>query len=69
MKSAGYEVGDPVEKVKTLKHRWNAVYVENHWRLVFPHWAFIGLAGHISGLYTSVEKDGKTNSDRSIYHA
>jgi len=51
-KSMSYQVGDDVDKVRALSNYWNAVYVEEEWRLVFPLWAYRNVA--IKGLFLSI---------------
>ncbi|XP_060074409.1 lim and transglutaminase domain protein ltd-1-like [Ylistrum balloti] len=55
-KAAGYEVGDSQDVVATQHNRWNGVYVDGEWRLVFPLWAFSAISGHSTGKYTLVER-------------
>ncbi|XP_033750476.1 hillarin-like [Pecten maximus] len=57
-KAAGYEVGDGQDAVSKQHNRWNGVYVDGEWRLVFPLWAFSAVSGHSTGKYTLVESKG-----------
>ncbi|XP_069138867.1 lim and transglutaminase domain protein ltd-1-like [Argopecten irradians] len=57
-KAAGYEVGDSENLVSQQTNRWNGVYVDGEWRLVFPLWAYSAVSGHTTGKYTLVESKG-----------
>ncbi|XP_060082730.1 hillarin-like [Ylistrum balloti] len=46
-KSNVYEIGD--EDVDDLRNMWNAVYVKDGWRIVFPLWGLKAIAGRSTG--------------------
>ena len=54
-KSAAYDVGDPFEEVRTLRHNWVAVHVNGDWRIIFPLWAFPAVEGRITDNYILVD--------------
>ncbi|XP_033751020.1 hillarin-like [Pecten maximus] len=63
-KSAGYEVGDVETRVEALENRWNGVFVDGEWRIVFPMWAFSAIAGHSTGKFTLVETKGNAAREK-----
>ncbi|XP_021375601.1 hillarin-like [Mizuhopecten yessoensis] len=65
-KSAGYEVGDSQNVVSKQYNRWNGVYVDGEWRLVFPLWAFAAVSGHSTGKYTLVESKGGAAREKEV---
>ncbi|KAL4227459.1 hypothetical protein ACF0H5_012903 [Mactra antiquata] len=54
-KSSAYNVGDDEEKIRTLTNKWNAVYVADGWRLVFPLWACMALPEQLTRSLTRSE--------------
>ncbi|KAL5003925.1 hypothetical protein ScPMuIL_017381 [Solemya velum] len=64
-KSIAYEVGDEVD-VSKLRNRWNAVYVEDGWRLVHPYWASQSVKGYETGRWAVVESDDFHQDDFSL---
>ena len=53
-KSAAYEVGGPLNR-KTMSAQWNAVYVEDSWRLIDVFWASTCVIGRPSGEWSLAE--------------
>jgi len=56
-KSAGYVVGD--QNVQRFRNEWNAVYVADGWRLLFPLWAISAIVGRTTSMWTLVEAKGQ----------
>ncbi|XP_041365527.1 hillarin-like isoform X2 [Gigantopelta aegis] len=56
-KDADYEVGDT--NLDDHNSSWNAVFVDNNWRIVHPYWAFVGVTDHETGRWTLIEDKGK----------
>lgn len=64
-KSIAYEVGDEVD-VSKLRNRWNAVYVQDGWRLVHPYWASQSVKGYLTGRWAVVECDDFHQEDFEV---
>nr|KAG5706574.1 hypothetical protein BaRGS_028745 [Batillaria attramentaria] len=58
-KAVDYQVGEQEDVVSKYFSSWNAVYVDGHWRIVHPYWAFTGVTGFNKGQWTKVEESGQ----------
>ncbi|KAL3865454.1 hypothetical protein ACJMK2_042842 [Sinanodonta woodiana] len=63
-KSVTYEVGMTEEECQRLDNSWNAVYVTDGWRLVFPLWACRAVVGHVKEGFVEIEEGGKAVRQR-----
>ncbi|PVD21507.1 hypothetical protein C0Q70_17305 [Pomacea canaliculata] len=61
-KGAGWEVGDQCELAAT--NRWNAVHVQNSWRLVNVPWALVTTGDLEQDNWIKVEEDGRAVRER-----
>ena len=56
-KSAAYQLGRPIDR-RAMLAQWNAVYVDDDWRLLDVFWASTCLVGRHSGDWALLDSDG-----------
>ena len=63
-KSSNYELGS--QNIDDLRSSWNAVFLEDGWRLVHPLWVCRSLRGHRQGGWLTIEKDGQASKKLQV---
>ena len=58
-KSSNYELGS--QNIDDLRSSWNAVFVDDGWRLVHPLWVCRSIRGQRQGGWLTIEKDGQAS--------
>jgi len=57
-KSAAYQLGKPIDR-RAMLAQWNAVYVDEQWRLLDVFWASTCLVGRHSADWALLDSDGE----------
>ena len=63
-KSSNYELGS--QNVDDLRSSWNAVFVDDGWRLVHPLWVCRSIRGQRQGGWLTIEKDGQASKKLQV---
>lgn len=57
-KNSEYEIGGTINR-KAMAHQWNAVYLDNQWRLLDPLWGSACMIGERSNQWSIINVDGE----------
>lgn len=63
-KSSNYELGS--QNIDDLRSSWNAVFIDDGWRLVHPLWVCRSIRGQRQGGWLTIEKDGQASKKLQV---